>query len=185
MKRFKNRTIFIDSEDEYLLDKYSWYVGVYLYNYIDGKHTQLHRVIMEKELIDYELKNGKMGYVDHINRNPLDNRRCNLRVVSQHDNIMNRDKQNNNTSGYKGINITVNGTYHVSLKFKGIRYRKTLPSMEEAIEWRLNKIKELNIYEPELVDSTDKNKCEIKHDFEYRGPRGKYKNSKQTYQLGY
>lgn len=40
---------------------------------------------------------------DHINRNTLDNRKCNLRTVSYSVNQCNRGKQKNSNSGYKGV----------------------------------------------------------------------------------
>lgn len=41
--------------------------------------------------------------VDHINRDKLDNRCSNLRLVSFKTNITNRGKQRNNSSGYTGV----------------------------------------------------------------------------------
>jgi hypothetical protein len=40
---------------------------------------------------------------DHINRDALDNREENLRICTNQQNLCNRPKQVNNTSGYKGV----------------------------------------------------------------------------------
>lgn len=41
--------------------------------------------------------------VDHKNRNRLDHRIANLRACTRTQNLQNRGKQKNNTSGYKGV----------------------------------------------------------------------------------
>ena len=41
--------------------------------------------------------------VDHINRKPWDNRRCNLRVCTFQENLLNKSKQRDNTSGFRGV----------------------------------------------------------------------------------
>lgn len=42
-------------------------------------------------------------HIDHINRNPSDNRICNLREASDKENAQNRSLPKNNTSGYLGV----------------------------------------------------------------------------------
>jgi len=58
------------------------------------KTTSLARVI---------LKPKKGQVVDHQNRNPLDNRKCNLRIVNHRQNLLNRILKN--STGFIGIGI--------------------------------------------------------------------------------
>jgi hypothetical protein len=41
--------------------------------------------------------------IDHMNGNKTDNRACNLRLASVSQNLCNKKRQANNTSGYKGV----------------------------------------------------------------------------------
>lgn len=63
----------------------------------DGKTVEvipMHRLIMKAQ---------KGQVVDHINRNPLDNQKANLRLCSQADNSLNRVANKDGTSKFKGV----------------------------------------------------------------------------------
>ena len=87
----------IDEEDAHLL-QYKWRLRKdgYVYRGENRQKLFLHREILNG--IDLE---GKV--IDHINGNPRDNRRCNLRVCNQGDNAKNIRVKDNNSSGVTGV----------------------------------------------------------------------------------
>jgi HNH endonuclease/AP2 domain len=49
---------------------------------------------------------GELPYqIDHINQVKSDNRFCNLRAASNYQNSMNKTRQSNNTTGFKGVSF--------------------------------------------------------------------------------
>lgn len=61
-----------------------------------------------------------VGDVDHINRNPSDNRVVNLRCVSRSENLLN--SRHTNPSGYQGVSRTACGKYNAGIHFNRKRY---------------------------------------------------------------
>lgn len=57
--------------------------------------------------------------VDHINGNRLDNRKCNLREVTDYENAWNISIKNNNISGHTGVQETEDGTWLARITVKG------------------------------------------------------------------
>jgi len=88
-------TIFyIDKEDYDFVKSRTWhFTDGYLYSYNLG--------LLHRELLKEQLKDG--FEVDHINKNRVDNRKSNLRVVTRQQNMYNKSKYKTNTSGYAGI----------------------------------------------------------------------------------
>lgn len=71
--------------------------------------------------------------VDHINRNPSDNRIENLRSANFSLNAWNSGISKNNTSGVKGIRKTSNGKYEARVAKNGETFHVgTFNSLEEA-----------------------------------------------------
>lgn len=91
---------FIDSDTYLKVCDYSWFVNNkgYVATAIKGEYTLLHRFI-------FGLGRSDKACVDHINKNRLDNRLCNLRKCSFADNLKNKSKYKNTKSKYAGVDI--------------------------------------------------------------------------------
>ncbi len=101
----------VDPIDFEWLSSFTWFEDSFGYAYhrikhyiIEGRHRNpcipMHKAIL----------GPRIGLeIDHINKNKLDNRRANLRFATRSENMMNRGKQVNNKSMFKGVYIRRDG----------------------------------------------------------------------------
>ena len=89
----------IDKISNIFWNVYNGTNGFYVSGY--NKKTKNTMEFIHKYILDYY---GSME-IDHINRDPLDNRRCNLRLVSRSTNQLNKSCPKNNLLGIKGIRM--------------------------------------------------------------------------------
>ena len=98
-----NNYFYIDLDDLDKIREYYWYIFSHkkseryvVSNTKNRKRIRLHRFILN-------LSEDNTKVIDHINHNTLDNRKNNLRIVSQGQNCFNHEKLKNNTSGATGV----------------------------------------------------------------------------------
>lgn len=123
-KIYGKSAVEIDDEDWEKISGFAWYVkreggrikAVVASTYEKGRHgkgkrgkVRLHRLIVN------------FAIVDHIDGNPLNNKKSNLRGCTPSENQQNRNKQSNNSTGYKGVFIMRN---------KGRKYIKAAISVK-------------------------------------------------------
>ena len=126
------REVQIDEEDEAFFRSRRWYLtnGDYLVCRVrvDGRRrTQLfHRLILSP------IPQGMV--VDHINRDKLDNRRRNLRIVTPQVNAKNIPAKPNKTSRYRGVSWNGRaGRWQVVLRIDGkLKWVGLFESEDEA-----------------------------------------------------
>ena len=120
----------IDRADLEAVQRYSWCFSKtgYLVANIDGKVTKLHRYLLRPEA----------GIViDHINGDPTDNRRCNLRLCTPKENSRNSAPTKSSKTGVVGVKIVPSGKYvaQIMVNRKNILLG-TFDTLEEAAEAR-------------------------------------------------
>jgi len=118
----------IDADDANPIGEHNWCASpVYAVRreWGTGKRIYLHRVIAES--------NPALD-TDHKNRNPLDNRRCNLREASTSQNICNKPRRS--SSGLpRGVEVNREGVIFSRIRSGGVRhYLGSFLSIEAAGE---------------------------------------------------
>lgn len=95
--KYPNTNIIIDDDDFELVSKFGWRMnnaGYPVKNVGKKGKITLHRFLIQPP---------PNHYIDHIDNNPLNNTRANLRICTKQQNGFNRPKPGNNTTGYKGV----------------------------------------------------------------------------------
>jgi endonuclease len=125
----------LDIDDVGRCSKYIWYPHHDPYKpsslvYIRHRGLyRLHRFIMNLD--------DKSKVVDHINRKPLDNRKCNLRICTVSDNNKNLSIYKNNTSGNMGVYYSNSKKKYVACRMVNYKlYSKAFKNIEDAIAYR-------------------------------------------------
>ena len=108
----------IDNDDLEKCSNLTWHYAKnkdskYIQTRIKGKMIKLHRYIMNM--------NNSNLVVDHINRNPLDNRKSNLRICSYKENSFNKSIRVDNTSGIPGVSFhKTNKKWRAKIKYNNL-----------------------------------------------------------------
>lgn len=116
----------------------------YVIGRLNGKYIQFHRWILDPP---------KDRVVDHVNRNPLDNRLINLRIATIGENNQNVGIRKDNTSGIRGVTFkktTSKWEARISLNGKRI----SLGCFESIEEAKQAVIKSRSLYIPFSKEST-------------------------------
>jgi len=106
--------LLIDEKDHLWLNSYIWYVSkhdkkYYVHTYIKEKLIYVHRLLLGLKYDDKQM-------VDHIDGNPLNNQRSNLRLCDSSQNGANRTKSS--TTLYKGVFKNSKGNYYVRIGYQ-------------------------------------------------------------------
>ena len=103
---------FVDTEDEVFLRHYTWCLSGngYIMSRSTGACTILHRLLCGAQPGDF---------VDHINGDPLDNRKKNLRVCRKQQNEFNTKVRRDNTVGFRGVCPARRGKYRAYIVLNG------------------------------------------------------------------
>jgi len=131
----RNQVAIVDDEDYVRVNKLSWYAAPSGNNFYAVRALKRGKGTRPRTNMARFITNAKPGeFVDHKNRNTLDNRKCNLRICTHSQNMVNAVRKNTK-SGYRGVGITKNkyGTYiHSQIGVNGKKI--SLGSFKTAIE---------------------------------------------------
>lgn len=113
----KGQQIKVDDEDHEWLDMLTWHVNVYPKTHFGtgrlGLKVHLHKLVLG---VQYD----RSVIVDHIDRDPLNNQKINLRIANRHQNGYNRKSAKNSSSQYLGVMKRYNGVWQAVITTNGV-----------------------------------------------------------------
>lgn len=126
--KYKHLFTLVDDSDFEWLNQYKWHLSAkrYVEATIDGINYYMHRMVMR-------CPKGKV--MDHVNRNPLDNRKSNLRICTQNQNGKNSPLKRNNKSGYIGVSwnkLNKCWTARIKVNYQGMHIGSFKDKVEAA-----------------------------------------------------
>lgn len=131
----KGKTFIVDESDLEIVKKYHWHISKNGYPVRNTDKKPLHKILVATD---------KRHVVDHINRNKLDNRRCNLRVTDYSVNGYNkRMKAGRSGEPFIAYNTSTN-YYQVVVDGEYIGGSKDL---QKAIAIRNERLKKSKVYQ--------------------------------------
>ena len=121
----------------------------YLRVELNGRVFQVHRILYQIYNQLNELDCNIL--IDHIDGDPSNNRKYNLRLTDHMGNMHNARKRKDNTSGYKDIWCNRTGKYlywRVQIRLNNVKHNKQFPysnvGLKKVIEYRDFKLNELH-----------------------------------------
>jgi hypothetical protein len=132
-KELSDKVAIVDDEDydrvmEAINSRSKWYAhspptSKKYYAMNGSRDILIHRVVM----------NALKGMqVDHINGDPLDNRKVNLRICTRSENCRNREVRSDSKSGYKGVEVKPSGRFQAYIGYPHQRLGRYDTSEEAA-----------------------------------------------------
>lgn len=131
----RGERFYFDKEDYDIVKDYCWRIhhGYVETSYRENKKQTtiyMHRIIFPD--VDF-----KENVPDHINRIRCDNRKSNIRIVSESENLKNKSLYSNNKTGLTGVEKTNNGKWKASIRVNGKRISKTFSNFQDAVNQRI------------------------------------------------
>tara|TARA_R110000787_G_scaffold38959_4_gene97808 strand:- start:949 stop:1440 length:492 start_codon:yes stop_codon:yes gene_type:complete len=121
-------------------NKFTNYTYIWLWKNCKRKSYLFHRLIYQYNNLDTDIRNL---IIDHKDRDSFNNNLDNLRIATKSENCCNQKVRVDNKLGLKNIKWN-NYSYVVRITKNKIVYHKSLKTLNEAIEWRDFKLREIH-----------------------------------------